>query len=110
LAADLSEQENMFDASADQMRAAQLNYGDTPLILLAHSATPRGVNETAEHYAAAKQLQYSLDQQLVSLSKQGIYRVIPNSTHDIQFDQPQAVSGAIFEVMAQIRRITAPAH
>jgi pimeloyl-ACP methyl ester carboxylesterase len=110
LTADLSEQENMFDASADQMRAAHRNYGDMPLILLAHSALERGDNETPEHYAAAKQLQYSLDQQLVSLSAQGIYRVIPNSTHDIQVDQPQAVSTAIFEVMAQIRRTKAPAH
>jgi pimeloyl-ACP methyl ester carboxylesterase len=31
----------------------------------------------------------------------GIYRVIPNSTHQIQMDQPRAVSGAIFEVLAQ---------
>jgi pimeloyl-ACP methyl ester carboxylesterase len=101
LEADLSEQENMFDASADQMRSARRSYGDLPLVVLAASPQARHENETPEHYAAAKRLQYFLDEQLVLLSTRGIYRVIPNSTHQIQMDQPRAVSGAIFEVLAQ---------
>jgi len=37
--------------------------------------------------------------QLAALSKRGVVRPVPNSTHDIQNTQPQAVIDAVLEVL-----------
>jgi hypothetical protein len=37
--------------------------------------------------------------QIAALSKRGVNRIVPDSSHAIQFDQPQAVIDSILEVV-----------
>lgn len=87
-------EEVAFDgASAEQVRAAQRSYGAMPLIVLTQSdATKDPANA---HYLQAHKT-------LAALSSRGVQRVVPDSSHDIFFDQPQAVIDAIEEVLDAI--------
>jgi pimeloyl-ACP methyl ester carboxylesterase len=93
-----------FSEAINNALRARRSFGDLPLIVLAASSPrPRRKNETEAHFALSAKVQDSLYQQLVALSTRGRYKVVPNSTHQIQIDQPQAVSDAIFEVMGLAR-------
>jgi pimeloyl-ACP methyl ester carboxylesterase len=93
-------QEKFFDAlgsqiasistsAAETLAAGARGYGDLPLITI--SSTNPG--------------DYRLRQQdaLARLSSRGRHRIASNSGHWIPLDQPQAVIGAIREVLADIR-------
>lgn len=96
----LSEQENVFYASADQVRDARRSYGDMPLVVLTRSAAPRGPDETQELRDTRNLLWQTLHDELAALSTRGINRIVPDSRHYIQLSQPQAVNAAILEVLA----------
>ena len=95
----LSENENVFYASADEVRAARRSYGAMPLIVLTHSPFPKGPDETQALRDTRTQLWETLHDELAALSTRGVNRTVPHSGHFIQWDQPQAVTDAIFEVM-----------
>jgi pimeloyl-ACP methyl ester carboxylesterase len=99
--AQLTEEETYQHASADQVRAAQRWYGEMPLIVL--SSTPRGprADETQAHRDAINRVWVSLFDQLAALSKRGVVRPVPNSDHNIQMTQPDAVNTAILEVLRE---------
>jgi len=86
---------------ADQVCAAQRWYGDMPLIVL--SSTPRvpRADETQAHRDAINRVWVSLFDQLAALSKRGVVRSVPDSTHNIQMTQPDAVNAAILEVLKE---------
>jgi len=89
--------------SPAQLMAARRSYGDLPLVVLtrALSESPSGLPEDARG-----DLTVALHEDLAGLSTRGIHRIVPDSSHDIHLDQPQAVIDAILDVLAQAR--TAP--
>lgn len=99
--AQLSEEESIFAASADQVRAARRNLGDIPLIVLTQSPNtrplPAGV--TQELRDARNNFWVSLHDDIASLSTQGVNRIVEKSGHNIPYDQPGVVNDAIFEVI-----------
>lgn len=103
-AASLSEDANMYAASADQVRAARRWYGDMPLIVLTQvypTVMPKNVppGETQVHWTAESRAQLAIDDQLAALSRKGEVRPIENTMHYIQLQQPEAVTKAVLDVL-----------
>jgi len=91
-----SEWVNVFSLSSDQVRAAKRNYGEMPLIVLTRIPQPQGSPEIRD---AKIRLWSELHDDLARLSTKGVDRVVPDSGHYIQFDQPVAVIDAVREVL-----------
>lgn len=98
----LSEDESIFFASADQVRAARRWYGALPLIVLTSApvSKPR-TGESPEFRAALNRLHAVQAGQMAALSSRGVATPIPDSTHEIQLSQPDAVNSAILEVLEE---------
>ena len=98
-----SEDNSYQHASSDEVSAARRWYGDMPLIVL--TSTPRGPrkDETQAFRDALNRVHAAFADQLAALSKRGVVRPVPNSTHDIQDTQPQSVIDAILEVLQDAR-------
>ncbi|HEY0180275.1 MAG TPA: alpha/beta hydrolase [Dokdonella sp.] len=79
-------------------------YGDLPLVVLtrALSDTPDGLPEDDRGERALEQ-----HRALAALSTRGAQRIVPYASHDVHFDQPQAVIAAIEEVLAAAREAAA---
>lgn len=97
-----SEWANVFRTSSDQVRAAKRSFGDMPLIVLSRAPFALQPNETQAMRDAKNQLWMELHDALASLSTRGVNRVVPGAGHYIQFDQPDAVIGAVSEVLGEI--------
>jgi pimeloyl-ACP methyl ester carboxylesterase len=95
----MSEQENYQHASTDEVIAARRWYGDMPLIVLKSPPSARRSDETQAHRDAVNRVHAVFADQLAALSKRGVVRVVPDSTHEIQKTQPEAVTMAILEVL-----------
>lgn len=106
--AGLSELENFYTASADELRAARRSFGDMPLIVLTHSPFPRGPDETQKQRDVRNKMWETLHDELAALSARGVNRTVPYSGHFIQWDQPQAVVDAVFQVLAEIQQPVPP--
>jgi pimeloyl-ACP methyl ester carboxylesterase len=99
LQARISEQENVWFTSADQVRAAYRPLGAIPIIVLTHEAFPRGAAETQEQRDAKNKLWLDLHDQIAGMSTRGKRTTVENSGHYIQLQQPQIVIDAILEVL-----------
>jgi pimeloyl-ACP methyl ester carboxylesterase len=98
----ISEQ-NTYQESSDEVRAARRWYGDMPLIVLYAPPRARREGETQAHRDAVDRVKLSFQDRLVALSKRGIVRLVPNATHEIQKTQPDTVIKAILEVLKDAR-------
>lgn len=103
LEARISEWENAWFTSADQVRAAYRPLGDTPIIVLTHEAFPRGPNETPEQRDAKNKLWIDLHNQIAAMSTRGRRLTVENTGHYIQLEQPQAVIDSILEILGTAR-------
>jgi pimeloyl-ACP methyl ester carboxylesterase len=105
--AGLSENEQVFGASSDQVRAARRSYGDLPLIVLTSGPRPQPKQpltlEAQALSAARRQVAVALHEDVAKLSNRGISEVVPGSRHYIQLDRPQAVIDAITRVLAMTK-------
>lgn len=99
----ISEQENVWFTSADQVRAAYRPLGTIPIIVLTHEAFPRGSAETQEQRNAKNKLWIDLHDQIAAMSTRGKRVTVENTGHYIQLEQPQAVVDAILEVLRSAR-------
>jgi pimeloyl-ACP methyl ester carboxylesterase len=99
LQARISEQENIWFTSADQVRAAYRPLGDIPIIVLTHQAFPRGPAETQAQRDAKNQLWIDLHNQIAAMSTRGKRLTVENTSHYIQLEQPQVVVDSILEVL-----------
>lgn len=69
--------------------------GNLPLIVLSHS-----IVDTEEPFAEEQQYVWlALHDQTTASSTRGIHRIIPNTHHNIEVDQPQAIVDAINDVL-----------
>ena len=79
------------DASVDQLRAAQRSFGSLPLIVLTQSEAA-GPDPAMSRWVRAHQ-------KMAALSSRGEDRIVPDSSHMIPLDQPEAVIKAIDDVL-----------
>jgi pimeloyl-ACP methyl ester carboxylesterase len=95
----VSENENVFTASADEVRAARRTLGDIPIIVLIREPSPRRVNQPQAEYDAFEKIRMDVAAETAGLSTHGSVRVVKNANHYIHFDQPEEVTAAILDVM-----------
>ena len=102
-----SEASSLFlGVSGDQVRTVRRPLGDMPLVVLSRtpSRAPLGSTETQQGRDDDYRDWVADHQAVASLSSRGIHRVVPNTGHYIQLDQPKAVVDAIFEVLTAIEK------
>ena len=74
--------------------------GDIPLVVLS-----RGIASPGSSYPELRDLQNRLlHEQTAWLSTHGVHRVVPESRHNIEVDQPQAIIDAIEDVLDAVRQ------
>ncbi len=109
LLANASEFENFLatgdDKSPDQkeLEAVTANFGDKPLIVLTAGKPPTYPGMTPAQNAAIDQAWKAGHDRLATLSTRGSNTVVPNASHGIQHDQPQAVIDAVLKAVAMLR-------
>lgn len=93
------------DKNADQkeLEAVTASFGDKPLIVLTRGREVGNPGFTAEQSAAINRAWKAGHDKLAALSKRGSNIVVPDSSHYIQFDQPQAVIDAVMRAIAETR-------
>ncbi len=104
LQAELSENEQVFRASADQVRAARRPYGKLPLVVLTSGPRPPPKDpltpEAQTLSVARRGLWIALHDEVAKLSTRGVNEVVAGAGHNIQLDKPLAVVDAIVRVLA----------
>jgi pimeloyl-ACP methyl ester carboxylesterase len=103
LQARISEQENVWFTSADQVRAAYRPLGAIPIIVLTHEAFSRGPSETQQQRDEKNKLWIDLHDQIAAMSTHGQRLTVGKAGHYIQMDQPQVVIDSILEVLRTAR-------
>ncbi len=104
-----SEFENFLPAGEDkspdakQLDAVTANFGDKPLIVLTRSKADKYPGLTPAANAAIDGAWMAGHDRLAALSTRGSNTVVPDSEHDIQHDQPQAVIDAVLRTVTAIR-------
>jgi len=111
----LSESKNLHTAGAlsedelEEQRAAR-SFGDTLVIVFTAGIVPKQPRETeAEHQKNMAHWKAG-HERLAARSSHGESIVVPNATHMIQLDQPQAVIDAVRKVVFATRTSIAPEH
>jgi pimeloyl-ACP methyl ester carboxylesterase len=74
-------------------------FGAMPLVVLTHEQTP--TTDPLEALGNAQWL--ALHRGSAALSRRGVQRMVPRSSHHIELDAPEAIVAAIKEVIAQTR-------
>jgi pimeloyl-ACP methyl ester carboxylesterase len=103
-AAWISEQQNVWSASAAQLRAARRPLGDIPLIVLTHDPLPRQGDEAQAMTDAQNDLRTTLHADIARMSTRGTIRTVHDSGHHFQLDQPEEVATAVLEVVKAASR------
>ena len=93
------------DKSVDQkeLEAVTASFGDKPLIVLTRSKAQNNPGLTPEQSAAIDRAWKAGHDKLATLSTRGSNTVVPDSGHNIQHDQPQAVIDAVKRAVTEIR-------
>ncbi|QKR99913.1 alpha/beta hydrolase [Sphingomonas sp. CL5.1] len=84
------------------LRADKLKLGVMPLVVLTglnRPAPARGQEQYMKRWLAIWQERHEA---LARMSSRGVHRIVADSGHNIQFDQPQAVLAAIDQVLDQL--------
>lgn len=93
---------------SEELTAAREALGPAPLgarpliILTAGNTVSPGL--TPEELAAVRKVWVTMHDEMAGLSSRGLNRIVPNSTHYIHQDQPNAVIDAVGEVVDAVRR------
>jgi len=83
------------DAAYAKAFGAPEVFGDLPLVVLSHS-----IDSPARAYAALSNFaDQRLHEQTAALSTHGVHRVVPETNHNIEVEQPQAIIDAIEDVL-----------
>lgn len=109
----LSESQNLHAPNAlsedelEEQHAARA-FGNMPVIVLTASTIPTEPGETPEEHAKSVAHWKAGHDRLAARSARGESIVVPNASHMIQLDQPQAVIDSIRKVVRQVRGTQAP--
>jgi pimeloyl-ACP methyl ester carboxylesterase len=111
----LSESKTLHTAGAlsedesEEQRAAR-SFGDKPVIVLTAGFVPTPPGETEDEHRKSVAHWKAGHDRLAERSSHGESVVVPNATHMIQLDQPQAVIEAIRKVVLAVRTTKATVH
>ena len=95
----ISEQLNIWTISAEQLRAAHRSLDPVPIVVLTREPRPRREDQTQEIANAQNALTVELHTEIARMSSRGRIRVVHDSEHHFQLDQPQEVIAAVLEVL-----------
>ncbi|MCE3602853.1 alpha/beta hydrolase [Massilia sp. P8910] len=98
-------EEDAFETSNAQLRAARRPFGDLPLMVLTRGVSPYAIpgKPQSELNKATEKENFAMHQEMAALSTRSTHRVVPGAGHIIEADKPQAVIKAINDVLAQIK-------
>lgn len=99
LSAWVSENENAYTVSADEVRAARRSLGDIPIILLRREPSPLQANEPQGQHDAFEKVKTDVSAETAGLSTRGTVRIVKDTDHYIHLDHPEEVVAAILEVV-----------
>ena len=109
----VSESENIFPTrtgrAVDELEIERRggNLGAIPLIVLSRGNSDPWVPNLTESQGARSLLAWQHGhEELAALSNNGVHRIVENSGHFIQNDQPWIVIGAIKEILGRVRATT----
>lgn len=88
------------DAEAD---AARRPLGDVPMVVLTAGGASNVSFLSPAEQARFELARYQMHNEIAGLSTRARHRVVPDSSHYIQYDRPQAVIEAVAEVVADAR-------
>jgi hypothetical protein len=91
--------------SMDQRELEEVRpgFGDKPLIVLSRGKEVGNPGFTAKQSAAMNRAWNAGHDRLAALSTRGTNIVVPDTTHYIQYDRPQAVIDAVKRALAEFR-------
>jgi hypothetical protein len=94
-----------FGPSTQQLREARRELGDFPVLILARSLSPYAVpgQPQSPRNRAGEDIHDASLELVLAHAPKGEMRVVPNTSHLIQIEQPKAVSDAIIEQLEKVR-------
>jgi len=97
---------DMTSVDDHQLDAAHLGFGDRPLVVLIHDGTndPPPPGFAPEQRSSMESVRVASLAALAKTSTHGTYLVVQQTSHHIQFDQPDAVIAAVRGVVEAVRR------
>jgi len=99
IAAWTSEMTHVWVESSDQVRAASRSLGKIPLVVLSREPPQPGPKETVELRERKNAEVARLHSTTVALTTVGDLKIIPNTGHYIQLEEPSAVIDAILNII-----------
>lgn len=100
-----SESASYRDASSRELREARRSFGQLPILILNRTVSPfliPGQPQSDMNKAAEVAHRKTLES-IAAQTSHGEIRDIPNASHLIQLDQPDAVSDAVIEMVRRLR-------
>jgi len=99
--AQVSELENFYYTSSEQLRSIRMSFGDMPLIVLTETRIPprKASEDELALWKSSYKLWQSFHIRQARLSKRGIHEIVPGAGHHIPFDRPDVVENAILRVL-----------
>jgi pimeloyl-ACP methyl ester carboxylesterase len=98
----LSELDSFWGSTSAEVDQGRASYGDLPLVVLTADGTYAGSPKAAR--PAIDALWRQLHQEIAKRSARGVERLVSGSSHMMMFDRPDAITQAIFEVVAESRQ------
>jgi len=86
--------------------AATGSLGDLPLLVLSHDPDKPSAELPPDLAKPTSDVWEKLQEELAHLSSRGVQRIVKNSGHYIQIDQPTAVADAVRDIITQVRSAT----
>ncbi len=90
-------------ASSQQLHEARRDIGDFPVTILARSISPYAVPDQppSPRNRAGEDVHKASLEAVLAYAPKGELRVVPNASHLIQIEQPEAVSDTIIELLGE---------
>lgn len=95
----VSELDNLWGATSDELDAGRRSYGDLPLIVLTADGTYAAAPEPARQPLA--DLWWGLHREVARRSTRGESRRVERSSHMMMLDRPDAIAEAVAQVASQ---------
>ncbi len=105
---ELSELDNLWTRTSDEVAAGRPRYDDLPLVVLTADGTYAGASPAVRATAAG--FWTSLHQEIAARSSRGSQRTVSGSSHLMMIDRPDAIAVAIEDVAAQARLAQTPSR
>jgi hypothetical protein len=99
---DISELDNLWTTTSDELDRGRQSYGDMPLVVLTAGDGFAGV-PAGRARDAVRETWAGFHRQIAAKSSRGSAQLVANSSHMMIFDRPDAIIAAIEEVRGAAR-------